>query len=87
MVNTHEMDAACFDAKDVIGRNFFTDIAPCANVRAFLDPFERAVAGNHLNVRFDFLFNLPKGLRRVTIHMLCNEDSEGIWMLISPLVA
>ena len=85
MVNSCEAEAGCVDPGQVVGRNFFTEIAPCANVKAFQEPFGRAVAGEHLNVRFDFLFSLPGNLRRVTIYMLCNPDSEGIWILISPL--
>jgi photoactive yellow protein len=63
MVNSYEMTAAGFSLERVIGRNFFTEIAPCENVKAFREPFERAVAEKNLNARFDFLFNLPKMLR------------------------
>lgn len=45
---------------DVIGRNFFTDVAPCTNVRAFAGRLEAMRAsGKPATERFGFVFRLP----------------------------
>lgn len=80
--NRSEEMASGLAASAVVGRNFFTEIAPCTNVRAFLAPFRRALAKRELNVRFDYLFTQPDRIRRVTIHLFTNESSRGIWVFV-----
>lgn len=56
-------------AHQVVGRCFFTEIAPCTQVQAFRGRFERFVEGGQgLNVEsFDFVFPFPAAPQEVTI--------------------
>jgi len=58
--NRTESIAARRTPDDVIGRNFFTDVAPCTNVRAFAGRLEAMrAAGGPATERFGFVFRLP----------------------------
>lgn len=54
----------------VIGRNFFTDIAPCTRVRGFAGLYRQMVeTGEPPTAQFDFLFRLPHGEKQVAVLM------------------
>ena|ERR1043165_5089989 len=55
---------------EVIGRNFFTDIAPCANVKDFRGRFESFLQGIQLSERFEYTYNFPDGVEEVRITFL-----------------
>lgn len=63
--NRYEEDLARRRASDVIGKNFFTEVAPCTDVRAFAGRFREGVARGELHVTFDyvFAFSPPKPVR------------------------
>jgi photoactive yellow protein len=42
---------------EVIGRNFFTEVAPCADVRSFRGRFEDFLDGAALAERFDYTYH------------------------------
>jgi photoactive yellow protein len=42
--------------REYIGRNFFTEIAPCSDVQDFKGRFTEFLNGNHLSERFDFAY-------------------------------
>lgn len=51
-----------FDPQDVIGRDFFDDVAPCTGVREFRGRFRQMVAnGVPAREEFDFVFRLERG--------------------------
>jgi tyrosine ammonia-lyase len=43
--------------EDMIGKNFFSDIAPCTQTPEFLGRFKAGVAKGNLSARFDYLFD------------------------------
>src|SRR6478672_4625952 len=49
--------------KEVVGRNFFADIAPCMQRPEVSGRIERARAAGTLDVAFDFVSELPRGER------------------------
>lgn len=63
MFNAYEARVAGRASQDVVGRDFFTEVAPCMRVRELADPFDAGIAGATLNVdlRFEFPFpHVPK---------------------------
>lgn len=46
--NAAEERASGFSRNRVVGRNFFTEIAPCTNVQDFLGPFRQAALTRQL---------------------------------------
>ena len=69
-------------AGDVVGKNFFNDIAPCAKGQVFYNHFFRAVADGHVNTMFDYQFDYKMQTTNVRIHMKSADASRGIWIFI-----
>lgn len=71
---------------DVIGRNFFNDIAPCTRVRRFFGAFQAGVERKVLNEVFDFTFRFPQGTREVRIRMIYSENPKPcVWLFVTPI--
>lgn len=70
---------------DVVGKNFFRDIAPCTRVRRFLGAFEVGVERKQLNEVFDFTFHFPAGAREVRIRMIYSAGS--VWIFVTPIAS
>jgi photoactive yellow protein len=57
-------------ARDVIGRNFFTEVAPCTSVQTFQGEFRIFCLGTASSRTFQFTFRFPSGSVRVQIVFL-----------------
>ena len=69
-------------AADVVGKNFFNDVAPCAKGQVFYNHFFRAVADGHVNTMFDYQFDYKMQATNVRIHMKSADASRGVWIFI-----
>ena len=67
--NEAEARAVGLDPAEVIGRNFFTEVAPCTRVQSFYGRFEQFVESRGLMAveAFDFVFPFPRSPQRVSI--------------------
>jgi photoactive yellow protein len=86
LYNRTEEQLAGRSRHDVIGRNFFTDIAPCTRVRSFYGAFQRGLERSELNEVFDFSFHFVSGTREVRIRMIyAASPKRGVWIFVTPL--
>ena len=69
-------------AGDVVGKNFFNDVAPCAKGQIFYNHFFRAVAEGQINTMFDYQFDYKMTPTNVRIHMKSADASRGVWIFI-----
>lgn len=67
---------------EVIGRNFFTEVAPCTNVKEFFGRFEAVLVSDHAAV-FDFVFPFTPTPRHVSITLNGFEHQGRRLCLIS----
>ena len=67
---------------EVVGKNFFNDIAPCAKGQIFYNHFFRAVADGQVNTMFDYHFDYKMKATNVRIHMKSADATQGIWIFI-----
>jgi photoactive yellow protein len=66
--NAYERSLAHMGNRDVIGRNFFTDVAPCTAIRDFQGRFGEFLDSNETAVEpFEFVFAFPHGPERVCV--------------------
>lgn len=66
--NDTESRMARLPIEAVLGRNFFTEVAPCTRVKEFEGRFRALAAGQGLPVvSFDFVFPFPFGAQRVAV--------------------
>ena len=70
------------NAAEVVGKNFFNDVAPCAKGQVFYNHFFRAVADGHVNTMFDYQFDYKMQATNVRIHMKSADASRGVWIFI-----
>lgn len=80
--NAWEARLARREAKDVIGKNFFTDVAPCTNVASFRGKLDELAQHGEKTYIFDYDFLFPWGTRRVRIRFVV-ESSDERWVLVT----
>lgn len=72
--------------EDVVGRNFFSEIAPCTRVKKFFGAFQLGIERRALNEVFDFVFQFPAAPREVRIRMIYAESPKpSVWIFVTPL--
>ena len=81
--NRSEEELSGLDRADVVGRDFFEEIAPCTAVRAFRGRFD-ALAARSIPARdrFEFVFRFAHGERRVSISMVHDPHEARILLLV-----
>jgi photoactive yellow protein len=82
--NAYESKLSRLAKERVVGRNFFTDVAPCTAVKEFQGRFERfsAEPGDGAE-SFDFAFAFAFGRQVVNITFLRSAKSRQIKILVN----
>ena len=68
----------------VVGKNFFTEIAPCTDVKEFRGQFLEGVAKRELHVRFHFHFPFKVNPQTVLVTLFYSSITENVWVLVQP---
>lgn len=80
--NAAEGEITGRDPKAVIGKNFFTDVAPCTNSPEFYGKFKEGVSSGELNVMFEYVFDYQMKPTKVKVHMLKALVGEGYFIFV-----
>ncbi|CAN91164.1 Photoactive yellow protein (PYP) [Sorangium cellulosum So ce56] len=84
--NLYEERQARRNRQDVIGKNFFTDIAPCSRVKAFHGRFLAGVEQRELKATFGFVFHFPHKTRHVDVSLFykaaARQQDDAVWVFI-----
>jgi len=75
------------DPKRVIGRNFFTDVAPCTNVQTFAGRFREGVAKQEMHAIFPYRFDFEMAPRDVTVTLFYSKQTNTAWVFVRETVA
>jgi photoactive yellow protein len=73
------------DPKAVIGKNFFTEVAPCTNTPRFKGEFDKGVKAGALNVMFEYTFDHQMRPTKVKVHMKKALVGDGFWVFVKRL--
>ncbi|MEJ5992743.1 photoactive yellow protein [Ramlibacter sp. PS3R-8] len=73
------------DAKGVIGKNFFRDVAPCTNSPTFKGVFDKGVREDNLNTMFEYVFDYKMAPTKVKIHMKKAISDGSFWIFVKRL--
>jgi len=73
------------DPKAMIGKNFFTDVAPCTNRAEFKGVFDAGVRANNLNTLFEYTFDHQMRPTRVQVHMKRAISANSYWVFVKRL--
>jgi len=80
--NSYESELSGRDPDDVIGRNFFEDVAPCTNVREFAGRFRDGVDNGKLNAVFPYYFDYEMDPRHVVVTLTYHSPAEHAWVFV-----
>lgn len=80
--NAWEAQLARRKPSEVIGKNFFTDVAPCTNVAEFRGQLDALCASGGKSYIFDYDFSFPWGRRRVRVRFVIESNDER-WVLVT----
>jgi photoactive yellow protein len=70
------------DPKAMIGKNFFTEIAPCTNRPQFKGVFDKGVREDNLNTLFEYVFDHQMKATRVKVHMKRAISGGSFWIFV-----
>jgi photoactive yellow protein len=88
--NAYERSMTGIGARTVIGRNFFSDVAPCTAIHEFQGRFGEFLTSDDTSIEpFEFVFPLARGPQRVSVVFvrLANEQDRATICVIRTEVA
>jgi photoactive yellow protein len=80
--NRTEANLTGRDPQRVIGRNFFTQVAPCTNVQTFAGRFREGVAKREMHAIFPYRFDFEMAPRNVTVTLFYSRQTESAWVFV-----
>lgn len=83
--NAAEGDITGRDPKAVIGKSFFTDVAPCTNSKEFKGRFDEGVKSGNLNTMFEYTFDYEMKPTKVKVHMKKALSGDTYWVFVKRL--
>lgn len=70
------------DPKAVVGKNFFTEVAPCTDTPEFAGRFREGVAKGNLNVMLEYTFDYQMTTTKVKVHMKKELTEDAYWVFV-----
>ncbi|OXR49466.1 photoactive yellow protein [Pusillimonas sp. T2] len=67
---------------DVIGKNFFRDVAPCTSKANFKGVFDAGVKTGDLNTIFEYVFDYQMKPTKVKVHMKRAISGDTFWIFV-----
>lgn len=80
--NRWESEMAGVPIAAALGKNFFTELAPCTKNRLFHGRFEDGVRSGDLDVSFDYTFTYRMRPAAVAVHLYRHRASATNWILL-----
>lgn len=69
-------------AEDVIGKNFFQEVAPCTRRPEFYGIFKEGVEKGDLNTLFEYVFDYKMNPTKVKVHMKKALAGNSYWIIV-----
>ncbi len=82
--NAYESELASLAKRDVIGKNFFKEVAPCTDVQEFHGRFEKGVAEKKLHEKFRYRFAFKQKPRDVIVTLFYSDITNTVWVFVHP---
>ena len=81
--NAVESRLASLPQSHAVGKQFFTEIAPCTKVQEFYGRFKEGVIRESLDTSFQFHFAFKQHPRDVTVRLFYSRRTRSVWVMIS----
>ncbi len=82
LYNKWESELAGYEPSQAIGRNFFTQVAPCTNNRLVWGKFQEGVSEGELDHQLSYTFTYKMEPRPVRMHLYRDPDSGSNWVFV-----
>jgi photoactive yellow protein len=79
--NQYEAELSGMDPDEVVGRNFFTQVAPCTNNRLFRGRFKKGVRRGDLDETFTYTYTYKMRPTLVDVHLYRDEVGNN-WITV-----
>ncbi len=80
--NMAEGDITGRNPQDVIGKNFFREVAPCTDSPEFYGKFKEGVQSGNLNAMFEYTFDYKMTPTKVKVHMKKALTGDSYWVFV-----
>jgi photoactive yellow protein len=80
--NQTEADLAGRKKEAVLGKSFFTDVAPCTNVQEFAGKFREGVQKGSLHTVFPYIFDFQMDPRNVWVTLFYSNETDTAWVFV-----
>ena len=80
--NTAEGDITGRNPEDVIGKNFFEEVAPCTKSPQFYGRFKEGVEKGELSTMFEYVYDYQMKPTKVKVHMKKALADDTYWILV-----
>ena len=81
--NAVESRLASLPQEQALGKQFFTEVAPCTKVQEFYGRFREGVVRESLDTSFQFHFAFKQQPRDVTVRLFYSRRTRSVWVMIS----
>ncbi|GAC1340332.1 MAG: hypothetical protein NVS2B9_11450 [Myxococcales bacterium] len=82
--NFYESSLSNLSKEQVLGRNFFKEVAPCTDVREFHGRFQEGVAKKQLLAKFNYHFAFKQNPRDVQVTLFYSDVNQSVWVFVRP---
>ena len=83
--NGFESQISGVSKEQAVGKLFFTEIAPCTNVKEFYGRFRDGVARKRLHEKFRYHYSFKRNPMDVTITLFYSDLTQSIWVFVRPV--
>ncbi len=80
--NAAESEITGRSPEEVMGKNFFTQVAPCTNTDEFFGKFREGVESGNLNNLFEYVFDYKMTPTKVQVHMKKALQGDSYWVFV-----
>ena len=86
LYNQWESDMAGVPVASAMGKNFFTQVAPCTNNRLFFGRFKDGVSAGDLDTEFNYTFTYKMKPTNVVIRLM-RDGANNNWVFVTKRAA
>jgi photoactive yellow protein len=81
--NAYESRLANLTQSEVLGKLFFSEVAPCTQVQEFYGRFQKGIQAQELDENFKFHFAFRQNPRDVVITLCYSQRSQTVWVFVN----
>lgn len=80
--NAYESSLTGVKPDNAVGKNFFTEVAPCTNVREFAGAFHEGLQKKALSKIFRYTFDHNMAPTKVTVTLHYDAKGDAAWVFV-----